>query len=71
MSLLSWVRSLFVGWDDWYVVKKGDTLSGIAAKFPESVTWQKIYEANRDVIGSNPNRIKPGQTLRIPGGSNY
>lgn len=46
-----------------YVVKKGDTLSGIAARY--GTTWQKLYEKNKNVIGSNPNLIIPGQKLII------
>lgn len=45
-------------------VKAGDSLSRIAAK--AGTTWQKLYEANKAVIGSNPNLIRPGQTLKIP-----
>lgn len=46
-----------------YIVKKGDTLSGIAARY--NTTWQALYEKNKKVIGSNPNLIKPGQELII------
>ena len=46
-----------------YIVKSGDTLSGIANKY--GTTWQNIYNNNRDIIGSNPNLIKPGQVLKI------
>ena len=46
-----------------YVVKSGDTLSSIARRY--NTTWQKIYEKNKSVIGSNPNIIKPGQKLEI------
>ena len=46
-----------------YTVQKGDTLSGIAAKF--GTTWQVLYEKNKEVIGNNPNLIKPGQVLKI------
>ncbi len=46
-----------------YVVKKGDTLSGIASKY--GTTWQKLYDKNKVVIGSNPNKIYPGQILTI------
>ncbi len=46
-----------------YTVKSGDTLSGIASKY--GTTWQKIYNDNKSVIGSNPNLIKPGQVLTI------
>lgn len=48
-----------------YTVKKGDSLSSIAAKYP-GISWQDIYNANRKTIGSNPNFIKPGQVLTIP-----
>lgn len=47
-----------------YVVVRGDTLSGIGARF--GVPWQTIYSRNRSVIGSNPNRIYPGQVITIP-----
>lgn len=43
-----------------YTVKKGDTLSGIAAKY--GTTYQKIA---RDNGISNPNYIKVGQKLKI------
>lgn len=49
-----------------YTVRAGDTLSGIAVRFYGSPNWQKIYAANRNVIGSNPNLIRPGMRLRIP-----
>ena len=47
-----------------YTVVKGDNLSKIASKY--GTTWQKLYEANKSVIGSNPNLIYPGQVLTIP-----
>jgi murein DD-endopeptidase MepM/ murein hydrolase activator NlpD len=46
-----------------YVIKAGDTLSGIAAKF--GTTWQRIYEKNAAVIGPNPNLIYPGTKIII------
>lgn len=50
-----------------YTVKKGDCLSAIARRMTGSASWKKLYEANKSVIGSNPNMIKPGQVLTIPG----
>ncbi|WP_102271309.1 LysM peptidoglycan-binding domain-containing protein [Cytobacillus massiliigabonensis] len=44
-----------------YTVKSGDSLSKVFGK-----DWPKIYEANRAVIGNNPNLIYPGQKLVIP-----
>ena len=50
-----------------YTVLPGDTLSNIAQKsYGNPGLWQKIYQANKAVIGPNPNIIKPGQKLVIP-----
>ncbi len=52
-----------------YVVKQGDSLSEIALHFYGNGTepyWRKIYDANRAVIGADPNVIKPGENLLIP-----
>jgi nucleoid-associated protein YgaU len=50
-----------------YTVQKGDTLSHIAQKhYGKASRWHAIFEANRDVIGDNPDRILPGQVLRLP-----
>ena len=42
-----------------------------AAPATGPVTWKQIYDANKDVIGANPNLIKPGQQLKMPDGSTY
>jgi nucleoid-associated protein YgaU len=52
------------GSEEFYTVVPGDSLSKIASKYKD-VTWQKIFEANRDQI-KNPDLIHPGQKLRIP-----
>lgn len=49
-----------------YVVQPGDNLTRIALKFYGNSNWQKIYSANRGVIGPNPNIIRPGEHLVIP-----
>ena len=61
-----------------YIVKPGDCLWRIAKEIlsarrgaePPSVEiarfWPAIYEANRSLIGDNPNLIHPGQSLQIP-----
>ena len=50
-----------------YTVKAGDTLSVIAKIFyGDESEYQKIYDANKDLIGSDPNKIKVGQELTIP-----
>lgn len=52
------------GGDTIYVVKKGDTLSGIASKY--GTTYQELAAYNGI---SNPDLIYPGQEIRIPNGS--
>ncbi len=50
-----------------YTVVKGDCLWNIAKKFYGSGSkYTIIYNANKPVIGGNPNRIYPGQVLTIP-----
>lgn len=50
-----------------YTVVAGDTLWDIAQKFyGNGNQYTKIYEANKKVIGGNPNLIYPGQTFVIP-----
>jgi nucleoid-associated protein YgaU len=48
-----------------YTVAAGDSLSKIGAKY--GVSWQKIFEANKDKI-KDPDKIHPGQELTIPQG---
>lgn len=49
-----------------YTVQPGDTLSGIAKKhLGDGNAYMKIYEANRDQL-SDPDKIKPGQVLKMP-----
>jgi LysM repeat protein len=49
-----------------YTVQSGDTLSGIAKKFLGNANdYMDIFNANRDQL-SDPDKIKPGQVLKIP-----
>jgi LysM repeat protein len=52
-----------------YVVRPGDTLSGIAAALDVRGGWQALYETNRTVIGADPDVIHPGTVLVLPGGA--
>ena len=48
------------------VVRTGDTLSGIAQSYCGSAGhWPNLYSANEKVIGSDPNVIQPGETLKL------
>ena len=52
-----------------HTVESGETLSSISMKYYDSADrddWMAIYEANKEVIGDNPNLIKPDQVLKIP-----
>lgn len=49
-----------------YTVKSGDTLSKIAKQhYGDASKYPKIFEANRPMLG-DPDKIYPGQVLRIP-----
>jgi nucleoid-associated protein YgaU len=49
-----------------YTVKPGDTLSKIAKeKLGSANAYMEIFNANRDQL-SDPDKIKPGQVLKIP-----
>ena len=48
------------------VVKSGDTLSAISKTvYGDANKYNKIFEANKPLL-SHPDKIYPGQTLRIP-----
>lgn len=56
-----------------YEVQLGDTLWDIAARVLETDDpariarfWPALHKANFDELGADPNRIFPGQVLRIP-----
>ena len=49
-----------------YEIVSGDTLGGIAKRYyGKASAYMKIFEANKDII-SDPNKIYPGQKIRIP-----
>jgi len=49
-----------------YTVKSGDTLSKIAKEMlGDAKAYMDIFNANKDQL-SDPDKIKPGQVLKIP-----
>jgi resuscitation-promoting factor RpfA len=48
-----------------YVVRRGDTLSGIANAKRVPGGWAHLYKINKSAIGRNPGLIRPGQHLRL------
>lgn len=53
------------GTAEMYTVVRGDTLSGIAASHHVEGGWQRLYEANRTTVGTDPDLILPGQRLHL------
>jgi nucleoid-associated protein YgaU len=52
--------------DEFYEIKSGDTLGAIAKQYyGKSSQYMRIFEANREII-EDPNKIYPGQKIRIP-----
>lgn len=51
-----------------YTIKSGDCLWNIAKdKMGDGLKWNEIYDMNKDVLGSNPDLIRPGTTIQLPG----
>ncbi|MBZ5735362.1 LysM peptidoglycan-binding domain-containing protein [Nocardioides sp. TRM66260-LWL] len=51
-----------------HVVEPGDTLSAISQETTgDAESWPELYDANRTVIGADPDLILPGQVLVLPG----
>ncbi len=52
---------------DTYTVVSGDSLSKIAKNhYGDAAKWHELYEANKDLIGNNPDLIEVGQVLTLP-----
>jgi len=50
-----------------YTIAEGDTLATVASRFyGDPNEWRRIYDANRQVIGENPDAVRIGTVLRIP-----
>jgi 5'-nucleotidase len=50
-----------------YEVQSGDTLLSIAEQvYGDATKWRPIYDANKDTIGSDPDKLKLGMKLKIP-----
>jgi LysM repeat protein len=49
-----------------YRVVPGDTLAAIAAALAVRGGWPALYAANRQVIGPDPDLIRPGTVLTVP-----
>ena len=51
-----------------YTVKKGDSLSKIAKEhLGDANRWRELYEANKETIGKNPDKISVGMILELTG----
>ncbi|MGG7574723.1 transglycosylase family protein [Streptomyces sirii] len=50
-----------------YVVRRGDTLGEIARTHHVKGGWRALYKANKPLVGGNPNRLRVGTKLLLPG----
>ncbi|MCS0600206.1 LysM peptidoglycan-binding domain-containing protein [Streptomyces sp. LP11] len=50
-----------------YTVHAGDTLCSIADSLDVDGGWRALYADNKKAIGSDPNHISAGQTLKVSG----
>ncbi|WP_279387900.1 transglycosylase family protein [Streptacidiphilus pinicola] len=48
-----------------WTVRPGDTLAGIAATTHVAGGWPALFGINRHTIGGDPDRISPGEVLRL------
>ncbi len=52
-----------------HTLKADETLSHLALKYYHNgyePYWRVIYEANKELIGPNPARVRPGMVIKIP-----
>lgn len=50
-----------------YEIQSGDTLLTVAEQvYGDATQWRKIYDANKDVIGPDPDKLKVGMKLKVP-----
>ncbi|EEX11566.1 LysM domain protein [Ruegeria lacuscaerulensis ITI-1157] len=49
-----------------YEIQRGDSLRALAIEVYATEDFRIIYDANRDVIGQNPNIIRVGDILKLP-----
>ncbi|MFE7159230.1 transglycosylase family protein [Streptomyces sp. NPDC057636] len=49
-----------------HVVKPGETLGSIATRYRVKGGWRKLYKANKQMVGSHPDRLNKGTVLLIP-----
>src|SRR5581483_12484517 len=51
-----------------YTIRAGDCLWNIAKdNLGSGLKWQEVYKMNQDVLGSNPDLIYSGTTIKLPG----
>ncbi|MFG2990778.1 LysM peptidoglycan-binding domain-containing protein [Streptomyces sp. NPDC048257] len=51
-----------------YTVRPGDSLAAIARReLGNEARWRELYALNEGVVGSNPDLVRPGTVLTLPG----
>lgn len=65
-SSVTSTEEMIGGQERTYTIEKGDTLSAVSQRFyGKAKFWRQIFEANQDTL-DNPDRIFPGQVIRLP-----
>lgn len=64
-SLISYDKLILASYRPaFYIIRRGDTLSKIAAKYVHG-DWKGLYWANRHIIGGSPDSIIPGERIAL------
>ncbi|TDF40730.1 LysM peptidoglycan-binding domain-containing protein [Streptomyces sp. WAC05374] len=50
-----------------HTVQPHDTLTAVARRFKVPGGWKALYQGNRKTVGTDPNTIRPGMLLSLPG----
>jgi nucleoid-associated protein YgaU len=48
-----------------HTVHPGETLAGIAATYDVDGGWPKLYDLNKELVGDDPDVLKPGTVLTV------
>ncbi|MEM1209735.1 MAG: LysM peptidoglycan-binding domain-containing protein, partial [Planctomycetota bacterium] len=50
-----------------HTIQSGENLSSIAQRYyGRAARWRVLFNANRDVLGNNPNAIRAGMVIKVP-----
>jgi LysM repeat protein len=65
------IERVFRDWQAAHDGRDGNPWRPRQAEARDAPAWQGLYESNKGTIGSNPNMIREGSTLQMPGGGEH